>query len=169
VTTTIEIGCEAAFSAAHASLHDGLFEPLHGHTFGVMLRLTGDADAATGMLVDFHTVKKALREVIEPLRRRTLMPAAGERLSIRREGESVHILGGGKRYVLPASDVLVLPVPNTTTEQIADYLLGQLLSVLGEQPRLRAAELTVAEAPDTAATASRVLHTRLTWGIPGHE
>jgi 6-pyruvoyl-tetrahydropterin synthase len=169
VTTTIEIGWEAAFSAAHAGLHDGVFEPLHGHTFGVMLRLTGNADAATGMLIDFHSVKKALRAVIEPLRRRTLMPAAGEHSSIRREGESVRIVGGGKRYVLPATDVLVLPVANTTTEQIADYLLGQVLSVLGEQPRLHAAELTVAEAPDTAATVSRVLHARLSWGNPGRE
>jgi 6-pyruvoyl-tetrahydropterin synthase len=63
-----------AFSAAHAGLHDGQFEPLHGHSFTVTLRLHGEPDL-TGMVCDFGAVKAALAAVITPLRRRTLMPA----------------------------------------------------------------------------------------------
>jgi 6-pyruvoyl-tetrahydropterin synthase len=37
--TRVEVGRgEFDFSAAHAGLHDGELEPLHGHTFQVTLR-----------------------------------------------------------------------------------------------------------------------------------
>jgi hypothetical protein len=52
---------------------------------------------------------------------------------------------------LPASDVVLLPVTNTTTEQIAGWLLSELTPAL-TAPGLRMAELTLAEAPDTSAT-----------------
>ena len=60
--------------AAHTGIHDGAFEPLHGHSFTVTLCLHGDLDSA-GMLVDFSIVKRELAAVIAPLRRRTLRPA----------------------------------------------------------------------------------------------
>jgi 6-pyruvoyl-tetrahydropterin synthase len=42
--TTITIGGSRpfVFSAAHAALHGGQLEPLHGHTFTVTLRLHGE-------------------------------------------------------------------------------------------------------------------------------
>jgi hypothetical protein len=46
---------------------------------------------------------------------------------------------------------VLLPVPNTTTEQIAAWLLGELLPLL-DAPGLRRADLILAEAPDTSAT-----------------
>jgi 6-pyruvoyl-tetrahydropterin synthase len=79
VITSITIGGgEFSFCAAHAGLHDGEFEPLHGHTYSVTLRLTG-TPGSDGMVADFGPVKTALREAIAPLRRRTLVPhdAAG--------------------------------------------------------------------------------------------
>ncbi|MGH3710726.1 MAG: 6-pyruvoyl trahydropterin synthase family protein [Pseudonocardiaceae bacterium] len=72
--TTVLVGRgEFDFSAAHAGLHDGEFEPLHGHTFQVTLRLLG-IPGDDGMLLDFGEIKTALRETIAPLRRRTMMP-----------------------------------------------------------------------------------------------
>ena len=59
--TVITIGGDGkfAFSAAHAGLHAGEFEPLHGHSFTVTLRLHGEPDE-TGMVCDFTDVKNAL-------------------------------------------------------------------------------------------------------------
>jgi 6-pyruvoyl-tetrahydropterin synthase len=150
--TVITIGGSGkfAFSAAHAGLHDGEFEPLHGHSFTVTLRLHGEQDDA-GMVCDFTAAKNALAAVIAPLRRRTLMPArlAGGRCE--QDGGQVVIEYGDKLYSLPAGDVMLLPVTNTTTEQIAGWLLGELVPAL-TAPGLRLAELVLAEAPDTAAT-----------------
>ena len=59
--TVITVGGDGTFSssAAHAGLHDGQFEPLHGHTFTVTLRLHGEPDQ-TGMVCDFSVIKAAL-------------------------------------------------------------------------------------------------------------
>jgi hypothetical protein len=47
------------FSAAHAGLHDGQFEPLHGHTFAVTVRLHCEPGNA-GMLAGFRMFREAL-------------------------------------------------------------------------------------------------------------
>lgn len=152
MVTTIEIeGGQFAFSAAHAGLHDGKFEPLHGHTFTVTLRLVGELDG-TGMLTDFHLVKQALAEVIAPLKRRTLMPAKAAGITCWHEDGQVFIEGGGKRFSLPSRDVSLLPVVNTSTEAIAAHLADLLLPYLRDEPGIRRIELTLAEAADTAAT-----------------
>ncbi|MGH2848018.1 MAG: 6-carboxytetrahydropterin synthase [Thermoleophilaceae bacterium] len=51
--TTLEMArAEFGFYAAHLALYDGEVEPLHGHTFHVALRVSGEPDAS-GMLVAF--------------------------------------------------------------------------------------------------------------------
>lgn len=150
--TTVEVGRgEFGFSAAHTGLHDGEFEALHGHTFQVTLRLSGELDT-DGMLIDFSEVKAALREAIAPLRRRTLMPGQAPEARITSEGNTVSISAGDKRYVLPAEDVAVLPLVNTATEAIAGYLLERVLPYLHGYG-LTTVELEVSEAPDTSTTA----------------
>lgn len=150
--TILQVGRgEFGFSAAHAGLHDGEFEPLHGHTFQVTLRLFGEP-GSDGMLIDFSKVKSALRKAIAPLRRRTLIPGLAPQARITSENDTVSIVTSGKTYVLPADDVVVLPLANTTTEAIAGYLLKQVLPHLQGECSTTA-ELEVSEAPDTSATA----------------
>ena len=150
--TMITVGGDGtfAFSAAHAGLHDGQFEPLHGHSFTVTLRLHGEPDEA-GMVCDFTGAKKALAVAIAPLKRRTLMPAAPPGGRCEREGSQVVIECGDSFYSLPARDVVLLPVPNTTTEQLAAWLLARVMPALAA-PGVRLAELVLAEAADTSAT-----------------
>jgi 6-pyruvoyl-tetrahydropterin synthase len=151
---TIEIGGGPfVFSAAHAGLHNGEFEPLHGHTFSPTVILTGGMDE-TGMMTDFHDVKKALANVIAPLRRRTLMPAQLPGGSCVTEDGQVFIECGAKRYSLPKEDVALLSVANTTTEAIAAHLLDQLVPYVRDEPGVDLIELRLSEAPDTMATAS---------------
>ena len=152
--TVITVGGDGTFgfSAAHAGLHDGQFEPLHGHSFIVTLRLHGDLDQA-GMVCDFSTVKAALAAVIAPLRRRTLMPAWPPGGRCGEQDGQVVIECGAKRYSLPAGDVVLLPVVNTTTEAIAGWLLDRLISSIAV-PGVHLAELILAEAPDTAVMVS---------------
>jgi 6-pyruvoyl-tetrahydropterin synthase len=149
--TVITIGGTGrfAFCAAHAGLHDGQLEPLHGHSYTVTLRLHGGVDQA-GMVCDFGEVKSALAAVIAPLRRRTLMPAQLPGGSCRQLDGQIMIDCGAKHYSLPASDVVLLPVTNTTTEAIAGWLLAQLTAHL-HAPAVKLAELVLTEAPDTSA------------------
>jgi 6-pyruvoyl-tetrahydropterin synthase len=144
------------FSAAHAGLHDGQFEPLHGHTYIAGLRLHGDA-GASGMLTDFRLIKQALREAVAPLRSRTLMPQHPPGGSCRAEDGQVFIECGATRFSFPAAHVTLLPVPNTTTEAIAGWLLSQLLPRLKDEAGLTQVDLTLAEAADTSATVTAVI------------
>lgn len=156
-STSITIGGgEFSFCAAHTGLHDGEFEPLHGHTFSVTLRLTGTPGPA-GMVADFGPVKTALREALAPLRRRTLVArdVPGVRVTLGRD--TVHMASRTKLYVFPLADVALLPVPNTTTEELAGYLLDAVLTGLvsacsSETGGWRSLELELAEAPDVRAT-----------------
>ena len=152
--TMITVGGDGTFTfcAAHSGLHGGQFEPMHGHSYAVTLRLHGGLDQAR-MVCDFSVVKEALTAVIAPLRRRTLMPAQPLGGRCARQGGQVIIECGGKRYSLPAQDVVLLPVANTPTEALAAYLLAELMLRL-DAPALELAELILAEAPGRSATAA---------------
>jgi len=62
------------------------------------------------------------------------------------------IICGRKHYLLPAEDVTMLPLVNTTLEALAGYLLSQVLPQL-QGAGLVAAELEISELPGTSATA----------------
>jgi hypothetical protein len=90
-----------------------------------------------------------MRDAVAPLRRRTLVPGQAPELRITPNNESLLITCGGKRYLLPAADVTLLPLVNTTLEALAGHLLSHVLSRAG----LVTAELTISELPGTSATA----------------
>ncbi|WP_280387727.1 6-pyruvoyl trahydropterin synthase family protein [Nocardia wallacei] len=148
--TTVEIGgSEFRFPAAHTGWHAGEFEPLHGHTYIPVLRLAGGV-GKDGMVADFSAVKVLLRDAITPLRRRVLLAADCPGVSIEHVDDTVRVASPSKRYVFPAGDTVVLPITNTSTEQLAAYLLDQIVPALvGHQ--IDCAELELAEAPGTAA------------------
>jgi 6-pyruvoyl-tetrahydropterin synthase len=112
---------------------------------------------ACGMVTDFTLIKKALREAIAPLRRRTLMPEHPPGGSCRTEDRQVFIECGPTRFSFPAAHVTLLPIASTTTEAIAAWLLDQILPQLAGQPGLTCAELTLAEAADTSATVTAAI------------
>lgn len=150
--TTLEMArAEFGFYAAHLALYNGTVEPLHGHTFQVALRLSGEL-GSSGMLVEFGDVKPVMRDAVAPLRRRTLVPAQAPELEISERDGSVSVVAADKRYLLPATDVTLLPMANTTLEALAGYLLGQVAPKLGHAG-LVAAELEIAELPGTSAVA----------------
>ena len=151
--TVITVGGDGkfAFSAAHAGLHDGEFEPLHGHSFTVTLRLHGEPDEA-GMVCDFTDAKNALAAVIAPLKRRTLMPAKLPGGRCDRDGGQVVIGCGAKLYSLPAGDVVLLPV--ATRPPSRSPAGCSPTDARPAAPGLRLAELILAEAPDTCVTVS---------------
>ena len=48
-------------------------------------------------------------------------------MAVRAQGDSVTVSYDGRaRYVFPATDCVLLPIPNTTVEMLAQYLAGRL-------------------------------------------
>ena len=80
-------------------------------------------------------------------------PPARRRIAAPEDGQLVHRVAAAKRYSFPVGDVVLLPVANTTTEDIAGWLLAQLMGRL-DAPGVRLAELVLAEASDTSVMVS---------------
>lgn len=63
-----ELVVESKFSAAHQLRgYEGKCEKLHGHNWRVTAAVTSDRLNEQGLAVDFHDLKKALREVLDQL------------------------------------------------------------------------------------------------------
>lgn len=146
------------FNSAHAGLHDGEFEPLHGHTYQVVLTAWGPPDEA-GIVVDFRLLKQQLREVIAPLKRRTLIAARSPGVSVEAAaGDQVRVRSRGACFSLPRSWVTLLPIAVTSTEALASYLVTELARRVGSKcPAVEHLELTLTESAECAATAEAVL------------
>ncbi len=123
------------FSAAHFTLFaDGSAELLHGHNYRVRVAISGTDLDREGLLVDINRFKQELRALCARLDSRTLIPGESSRLSWSRQGEAVDVCYGERSYRFPASDTLVLPLPNTSIELLARMLWHELAPHLAGSP-----------------------------------
>jgi 6-pyruvoyltetrahydropterin/6-carboxytetrahydropterin synthase len=63
-----EITVDRTFCAAHALMISGQREPLHGHNWHVTVTIAGEVLDDDGLLCDFHTVGRVLKDVCRPFR-----------------------------------------------------------------------------------------------------
>ena len=138
------------FCAAHFITYEGVCEPLHGHNYRASVTLEG-ATQADHFVFNFVALKRAMRELVDQLDHRTLLPDSNPHFQITRADGEVTIRLKDRRYVLPEADVLLLPVPNTTAEMLARYLVDQLRRKLGAVPQLMACEIEVDEVEGQSA------------------
>lgn len=118
------------FAAAHmATLGDDL-EPLHGHNYLVRCRVDG-ALTDDRWVIDFGVLKRAVREVCDELDHHFLLQERSPLLQITRDGDGWSVRFRDRAYRFPASDVVALPIENTTAELLAEYIAGRVLERLG--------------------------------------
>ncbi|MCG3184227.1 MAG: hypothetical protein ICCCNLDF_02340 [Planctomycetes bacterium] len=139
------------FSCAHFLLfNDGSREPLHGHNYWAWVEVEGDLGPA-GYVLDYITFKPLFRRLCDGLDHKTIYPKRAEVLEIREEGDSVRVKHrDGSEFVSPAKDTLLLDLPNTSTELLANYLAKRLYDELverGEYQHLHVITVGVEEAP----------------------
>ena len=137
------------FAAAHFVTFDGdQVEPLHGHNYRTAAAVEGDLDE-NSYVANFSILKRALRAVCDHLDHHLLLPTGNPLLDIRHEGDAFIVNGGGKSYRFPAADVIQLPIRNTTSELLAEWIEGELEAALRPagalRPGLLALEVEVQE------------------------
>lgn len=114
------------FASAHFLIFaDGRREALHGHNYQVSVAVEGELDKA-GVVLNFITFKPLIKEVCDALDHRTLVPADNALIKIRSAQRETQILYKKERLVLPRRDMVILPLANTSTELLAEYLAGQI-------------------------------------------
>jgi dihydroneopterin triphosphate aldolase (PTPS-III) / 6-pyruvoyltetrahydropterin synthase len=141
------------FSAAHFIAYPGFREALHGHNYQVGIRVIGEL-GASGYVLDFGLIKELTRAILAQLDERTLIPTRSDCLKIEASGARVRVICADSEFVLPSSDVCLLPLVHSSAEELAAYIWTQLRDALEERRALQGIntlEVSVAEAPGQAA------------------
>ena len=124
---SIEIAKEDIhFSAAHFTIFSAATrENLHGHNFFVAASAHA-AIGADGLCFDYNRLKQRLRALCAELDETVLLPTRSPHLGIEREGEYIVACFANERLPFLARDVKLLPIANTTVEELAEWFMATL-------------------------------------------
>lgn len=118
------------FSASHfITLDAHTCEQLHGHNYRARAEVHGPLNE-DGYVIDFIAVRDTLRAIVGELDHRVLLPADHRLIRVEAGAEEVEVTFAQRRWVFPRSECLLLPISNTTTELLAQYLAQRLFDAL---------------------------------------
>ncbi|HLB24531.1 MAG TPA: 6-pyruvoyl tetrahydropterin synthase family protein [Dehalococcoidia bacterium] len=139
------------FSAAHMATFGGQMEPLHGHNYAVTIEVAGSL-TDDAWVIDFAALKKAGRDICDRLDHKFLLQRESPLLEIDEGVSNWKVRLGDRGFVFPRSDVLPLPIDNTTAERLAEYFIAHLKADLGLDGVSNLTSITVGveEAPGQA-------------------
>lgn len=115
------------FASSHFMIFEnGTREPLHGHNYRVQVK--GEAPQLAGdMVFDFLDIKPIVREVCDSLDHKLLIPKENPHLKIHNDHRNYIITTPDESvFSIPMSDVLLLPILNTSAERIAVYVCDEI-------------------------------------------
>ena len=139
------------FSAAHFLIFpNGDAERLHGHNYRVTVEIESDL-TEHGLVLDFKLIKPMVREICDELDERFLVPGEHPVLAARQlDRETTEVRYRDKRYLVPSEDVLVLPINNSSSENLATWFGRELRARLGRrfaEVEVRRLRVSVEETP----------------------
>jgi 6-pyruvoyltetrahydropterin/6-carboxytetrahydropterin synthase len=115
------------FSAAHFLIFpDGSAERLHGHNYRVYAEIEAQL-TRFGLVLDFKQVKPVIRELVDGLDEHWILPGEHPVLSITHRPDGVtEARYQGRYYAAPTADVIVLPINNSSSENLAAWIGREL-------------------------------------------
>ena len=130
------------FAAAHFATFEGQCEALHGHNYDVLIEVEGEL-TDDSWVVDFGVLKAIARELCRRLDHKFLLQRDSKVLQIDEGKSNWKVRFQERGWVLPKSDVLPLPIDNTTAERLAEYFAGRLRAALAERGATNVSAITV--------------------------
>lgn len=146
------------FAAAHFATFGGECEPLHGHNYAVIIEAAGSL-TEDAWVADFGLLKSLGKAICDELDHKFLLQRDSRELTIDEGMSNWKVRFRERGWVFPKSDVLPLPIDNTTAERLAEYFVGRLREALSERGATNITSITVGveEAPGQAGWASERL------------
>jgi len=122
------------FSAAHFLIFpDGSAERLHGHNYRVRVEIEGDL-TEHGLVLDFKRVKPVVRALVDELDEHWLIPGEHPVLTCEARADGVlEVRYQDRYYAAPAEDIIVLPINNTSSENLASWVGRELRERLSKR------------------------------------
>ncbi len=142
------------FCSGHFITYDGhQCETLHGHNYRASISLEGAVDKNFYVL-NFVDVKRMMKRICDELDHRMLLPLHNDLIKLEQHEDSVSVRYKHRRFLFPREDVVLLPIPNTTAEMLAQYVCERAIEELRKQgiQQLRAIEVEVEESIGQSAT-----------------
>lgn len=131
------------FSAAHfITFNGGVCERLHGHNYRVAAEVFGPLDE-NHYVIDFIALRDALHRIVLALDHYVLLPTDHPLIRVSADDVSVTAVFADRRWLFPRGDCVLLPVPNTTAEQLALYIGRRLLAELADHAVPQPARLRI--------------------------
>jgi 6-pyruvoyltetrahydropterin/6-carboxytetrahydropterin synthase len=125
------------FSAAHFITFNGnICERLHGHNYRVQVDVESELDE-NHYVIDFIALRDALKAITDELDHHMLLPTDHPLIHVEASSQEVEVKFEERRWVFPRGDCILLPVPNTTAELIAEYIGRRLLDDLEQSTGTR--------------------------------
>src|SRR5207245_2038233 len=105
------------------------------------------------LVFDFTVLKRLTREICRTLNHRFLLPLHNPHLQLIESPDAWEIQFEAKRYVFPRTDVVELPIDNSSAERLAEYICGELRTALSAYDISNVQSITVGveEAPTQMA------------------
>jgi 6-pyruvoyltetrahydropterin/6-carboxytetrahydropterin synthase len=155
-SATIELSKEyLKFSAGHFTIFSATErERLHGHNFSVSAKFRAPV-GYDGLCFNYGDLKKKLAALCDALDEYLLLPGNSPYLKISEVGNNFLVEFNREQMQFLKSDALVIPVRNISVEELAGYLLDQLINDPDiEQIHINYIEVSVASGPGQCATRS---------------
>ncbi|MBN9389879.1 MAG: 6-carboxytetrahydropterin synthase [Chloroflexi bacterium] len=143
------------FSAGHFITYKSECESIHGHNYRVEVQLAGDI-GPDRYVYNFSDLKPVVKDECNQLDHRMLLAMKNPLIEYRQTETEVEARFEKRRYVFPLEEVALLPVENTTAEELAAYLAKRIRGRLAAQlrpelPNLHFLEVGVEEQPGQMA------------------
>ena len=137
------------FSASHFIPGHQKCSRLHGHDYGIRVHVYGEP--SNGVLYDFVSLKRELREIAEEMDHRLLLPRNQEYIKHHVEGDEVHIEFDDKKYIVPLEDVYFLDIKLASAEELARYVGERVMKRVNFPKNVKGIEIAVDEGPGQGA------------------
>ena len=117
------------FSSGHFITFNGDHcERIHGHNYRVAVEVEGVLDE-NSYVFDFIALRDQAQALVNELDHRMLLPSQSPMIRLEDDGpENIQARYKDRRWSFPREECVLLPVPNTTAEMLADYLASRLRS-----------------------------------------
>ena len=142
------------FSSAHLLPGHKKCGVLHGHTYAIHAKVYGEKDEHD-FILDFSLLKSTLREIAEKLDHRILIPEKNEHIVI--SNNEIRINLDSKKYVFPREDCIFLPIKSVTAENLAKYILDEMLKIIKIPKNVKKLKIGVDEGLGQGAWTEKVV------------
>ena len=157
MSTSLEIdGWKAniRFSSSHILPGHAKCGYLHGHTYAIHSWICGEKNEK-GYIVDFSVLKSTLKEIADNLDHRVLIPEKNDYVSVTKN--EIRISTGKKNYVFPREDCILLPIQSVTAENLAEYILKELLKKINLSKNINKIDIGIDEGFGQVAHAEKIV------------